>query len=222
MKVADPALSSPLVFVPSIGFRPPGTRQLRRRAETTVDNTRLMVLAAAAAPGGTDVVIEWARTGDPAHCPPDSHVLVHSNMAPLENGLSAALVTDTSRLNATAMRRRAGHFSHGSIGAIDAMTFPSVPHGDSGAELQISEGSREWRVPLDLAPGPVNAKGLKSEVARQGIVVRATAVSRFEDELIVELEVEGPQQIRQVGAPLPEPVPFFFRYQRRRPIHPAG
>jgi len=46
-----------LVFVPTIGFRPAGTRVLRERTETAADGTRLMVLAAAAAPDRTDLVI---------------------------------------------------------------------------------------------------------------------------------------------------------------------
>jgi hypothetical protein len=52
-----------LVFVPTTGFRPEGTRTLREPAETTADGTRLIVLAAAAAPDRTDLVIEWERTG---------------------------------------------------------------------------------------------------------------------------------------------------------------
>jgi len=71
-----------LVFAPLIGFRPAGTRTLREPAETTADGTRLMVLAAAAAPDQTDVVIEWERTGDPATCPPDSQLLQSPCHAP--------------------------------------------------------------------------------------------------------------------------------------------
>ncbi len=115
-----------LVFDPFIGFRPARTRKLSERAETAEDDTRLMVLAVAAAPDRTDVVVEWERTGDPATCPPDSQLLVHSNMAPLEKGLTAALVVGTSGLNAITMSRRAYHLSQGSIGAVDAITFPPL------------------------------------------------------------------------------------------------
>ena len=104
-----PPVASQLVFVPLIGFRAAGTRILPERTETTADGTRLIVLAAAAAPGRTDVVIEWERSGDPASCPPDSKVLTHSNMKPLEHGLTAALVAGTSRVSATTMQRRAMH-----------------------------------------------------------------------------------------------------------------
>lgn len=198
----------PLVFVPPIGFRPAGTRTLREHAETTADNTKLMVLAVAAAPDRTDVVIEWERTGDPATCPPDSQLLVHSNMAPLEDGLTAALVLGASRLNAITMRRRAYHMSHGFIGAVDALTFPALPGEADASELHVSEGAYEWRVPFTVVPCQVNATALAVEVTREGIVVRATALSRYEDEVIVELEVEGAQQIRQVGSPVPTPLRF--------------
>lgn len=197
-----------LVFVPTIGFRPVGTRTLREPAETTADGTRLMVLAAAAAPDRTDLVIEWERRGDPATCPPGSQLLVHSNIAPLENGLTAALVVGTDRLPAITMRRRAMQVSVPSISAVHALTFAAMPRGADGVELKIGEGGSEWRVPLDLSPSQVTATPLAAEVARDGILVRATAIGRSENELVVELEVTAPTQIRQVAAPIPSPFRF--------------
>jgi hypothetical protein len=197
-----------LVFVPTIGFRPAGTRVLRDRAETTADGTRLMVLAAAAAPGRTDVVIEWERRGDPATCPPDSQLLMYSNMAPLEKGLTAGLVIGTSRRDATAMRRRSLHVSHPSMGAVDVITFPELPDGAERAELRVNDGGTEWRVPLALVPGELHATALDVELERGGIVARATAVTRHDDQLVVEIEIAGPQQIRQTGAPIPSPGRF--------------
>jgi hypothetical protein len=196
-----------LVFVPLIGFRPAGTRTLRAPAETTADGTRLIVLAAAAAPDRADLVLEWERTGSPATCPPGSQLLAHSNMAPLENGLIAALVVGTNRLPAITMRRRAMQVSSPSISVVHTLTFAEMPRGD-GVELNISEGGSEWRVPLDLINGQVNATALAVEVARDGILVRATAVGRSANELVVELEVEAPTQIRQTGAPIPSPFRF--------------
>jgi hypothetical protein len=196
-----------LVFVPTIGFRPEGTRVLRERAETTADGTRLMVLAAAAAPDRTDLVIEWERTGNPATCRPDSQLLVHSNMAPLENGLTAALVVGANRLPAITMRRRAMQVSSPSISVVHVLTFGEMPRA-GGVELNISEGGSEWRVPLDLINGQASATPLAVEVARDGIVMRATAVGRSADQLVVELEVAAPTQIRQVAAPIPSPFRF--------------
>jgi hypothetical protein len=194
-----------LVFDPLIGFRPAQTRTLREPAETTEDGTRLVVLAVAAAPHRTDVVVEWERTGDPATCPPDSRILVHSNRAPLENGLAADLVIGTTRVNATALSRRAYRFSHSAIAAVDVITFPSLSEGANGAELSLREGSNEWHVSFSLALGGAHAKPLAVESTREGLVIRATALSRYEDEVIVELEVRGERQIRQVGAPVPSP-----------------
>ncbi|SRR6266540_1898507 len=199
------AVASPLVFVPPIGFRPAGTRTLRERAETTADGTKLTVLSVAAAPDRTDVLIEWERTGDPATCPPDSKLLVHSNWAPLENGLAADVAIGTTRLKALWLGRRSFHLSHGSIGAVDAISFPALPQDADRFELSLSEGASVWRVPLPLVLGGQDAASLKSSVERDGVVIRATALTRHENKLIVEIRVEAPMRIRQVGAPLPVP-----------------
>src|SRR5438309_948291 len=127
-------LTTPLIFVPTIGFRPRETRTQRERAETSTSGTKLIVSAVAAAPDRTDVVIEWERTGDPADCPPDSRLLVYSNMAPLEHGVAVTLVAGRHRLGAITMRRRAYQASYYSIGAIDALTFPALPADADTAE----------------------------------------------------------------------------------------
>lgn len=200
-----------LVFVPTIGFWPSGTRTLRERAETMEDDTRLTVLAAAAAPDRTEVRVEWDRTGDPVTCPPGSQILAPSD-APLDSSVTATLVIGTSRLDAITIARGGYHASKEAIGAIQAITFPPLPDDAGGAELRVSEGAHEWRVPFTLELGGVVATPLAAEVERGGIVVRATALARRGDEVIVGLEVEGAQQIRQVGAPLPTP-PVFSRYR---------
>ena len=198
-----------IVFVPLIGFRPGGTRTLRERIETTDDATQLIVHRVAAAPDRTDIVVEWRRTGDPVTCPPDSKLLVHSNRAPLQNGLIAQIVTGGNSLDALAVRRRGYHMSLGAIGAVDELTFPSLPADVDEAELRLSEGASIWRVPVALADGGIAATPLNAAASRQGIVVRATALVRYDDELIVALEVEAPHQIRQVGAPVPSPEALF-------------
>ena len=109
MRELAPVDTSQLVFVPLIGFRPEGTRVLRERVETTANGTRLVVLAAAAAPDRTDIVIEWERTGDPATCPADSMLLTHTNGQPLERGLTVDLRVGANRVNAIRMARRAYH-----------------------------------------------------------------------------------------------------------------
>jgi hypothetical protein len=194
-----------LVFVPAIGFRPRGTRTLTQRAETIADETRLAVIAAAAAPDRTDVIVEWTRTGDPAVCSPGSRILVHSNRAPLENGLVAELRVGTSRLEAIALTRRSFHLSHNSLAAVDEIRFPRSGQVVEDAELLLREGAILWRVPFSVASSGADATPLRAEVRQDGILVRATALSRYESELIVELEVESERQIRQVGGPVPSP-----------------
>jgi hypothetical protein len=203
-----PTATSQLVFVPLIGFRPEGTRVLRERVETTANGTRLIVHAAAAAPERTDVVIEWERKGDPATCPPDSMLLTHTNSRPLEHGLTVDLVVGASRVSAIGMARRAYHLSNPSIGAIDAISFGPLPTGTSAAELLVTEGEREWRAQLAFVSGDAHASALTAEITRDGVTVRATAVAKDRDEVVVELEVVAPHQIRTVGAPLTSPVQF--------------
>ena len=208
MRELAPTDTFQLVFVPLIGFRPVGTRVLRERVETTADGTRLMVLAAAAAPDRTDVVIEWERSGDPATCPPDSKVLTHTNSQPLEHGLTVDVLVGASRVSAILMARRAFHASSPSIGAIDAVSFGPLPAGTGAAELLVTEGEREWRARLPLVSPDANATALTGEVMRDGVAVRATAVAKDRDEVVVELEVIAPSQIRTVGAPVTAPVRF--------------
>ena len=164
-----------------------------------------MVLAAAAAPDRTDVVIEWERKGDPATCPPNSKLLTYTNMTPLQHGLTATVVVGTTELRATTMRRRAMHSSHPTIGAVDVITFPALPIAADTAELRVNEGPQEWRVSLDLTRGGVDATALAARLTHDGVALRATAAARNEGELVVELEVEAPRQIRVVGWPIPAP-----------------
>jgi hypothetical protein len=208
MRQSAPAFASRLVFVPLIGFRAFGTRTLRERVETRAGGTRLIVHAAASAPDGTDVVVEWEVTGDPAVCPPDSKLLVHSNVRPLENGLAAELVAGARRVTASAMFRRAMYVSHGSIGAVDTIAFPPLPSGTDTLELRLRDGEREWRVPIGIAAGDGSATALAAELTRDGVTLRATALARYEGDVIVEMEVESARQIRQVGTPIPTPPRF--------------
>ena len=208
MRDLAPTQTSQLVFVPLIGFRPEGTRVLRERVETIANGTRLIVLAAAAAPDRTDVVIEWERSGDPATCPPDSKVLTHTNSQPLEHGLTIDLLVGASRVSAIRMARRAFHASNPSIGAIDAVTFGPLPVDTGISELLASEGEREWRAQLAFVSRDTNASALTAEITRDGVAVRATAVAKDRDEVVVELEVVSPNQIRTVGAPVTSPVRF--------------
>ena len=62
------ALGSRLVFVPTIGFRPAGTRTLLERSETSADGTHLTILAIAATPERTELILEWEQQSDAVVC----------------------------------------------------------------------------------------------------------------------------------------------------------
>src|SRR2546427_4402755 len=159
-----PELVARLVFVPAIGFRPGETRTLFEPATAIEDDTHLMVLAIAAAPDRTDVQVEWQRTGNPAACPPGSHMLSASPGASLHPAVSAALVVGTSRLDAIApMLRSAFTSSLREIRATQTMTFPPLPQVASTAELVVRGGEHEWPVPFTLVPGRVTATPLAVE-----------------------------------------------------------
>src|SRR5439155_8455506 len=193
-----PALASQLVFVPTIGFRPLGTRTLREPAQTAEDDVRLSVLVVAAAPDRTDILVEWEWTPRAATCP----AIVASLMSrePLERTLTAAVVIGTDTIEPT----RWGPRSLTSQGfARSTLTFPPLPGETPDAMLRVADGAREWRVPFVLVPGQAAATALAVHAERDGVVVRATALAHHADELTVGLEAEAAWQIRQVGAPIP-------------------
>ncbi|MGH2492126.1 MAG: hypothetical protein ACRDF9_11510, partial [Candidatus Limnocylindria bacterium] len=164
------ALGRQLVFVPTIGFRPGGTRTLLERAETVKDDTHLTVLAVAASAERTDVIVEWERTQDPATCTPGS-APPPASAAPPDLTLTATLITGTTRHDALTMERNA----YDSLGwAIRTMTFPPLPQSTERTELRISDGLREWRVPFMLVTGHIAARPIAVEVERDGIWIRAT------------------------------------------------
>jgi len=72
----------------------------------------------------------------------------------------------------------------------------------------VTEGECQWRARLDLVSRDTNATALTAEVVRDGVALRGTAVAKDSDEIVVEIEVESPHQIRTVGAPLTSPVQF--------------
>lgn len=202
MTLAEPALPPPLVFVPTIGFRPGPARTLAHRGEVTAERTRLIVLAVAAGPDKTDVLVEWERSGDPVTCAPGSQLLMYSNMSPLDKGTVAALVAGATTLKANAMAQRAYHGSLQTIGMIHTITFPPLPLDVGSAELVVGDNGDEWRVALTLASAPIAATRLTAGMEREGISVRATALARHDHELVVHVEVESGRQIRQVGQPI--------------------
>lgn len=200
MAVAQP--TTQLVFVPRIGFRPASTRTLAEPRETFANETRLTLLAVAAAADRTDVVVEWER--DPTTCEPGSQVIAalrHSEQKPLDR-MTVTLDDGRSELKAIASARHAYTFGS-DWRAAQTMTFPPLARGVSQSELRVSQDGESWRLPFTIRPADSVARALAVKVKRDGVVVRATALARHEDELVVELEAEATRQIRQVGWPVP-------------------
>lgn len=194
-----PALAQDLVFVPTIGFRPAGTRVLSERATATDDHVHLTVLAVAAAPERTEMTLEWERTTDrPPFCEPGAIPLTLA-APPAVRKLTAALAVGDARLAASRMERS----SYNSWGwEVRVMTFPPVPAGVREVALVVGDGLREWRVPFALARASGTAVHAEASAERHGITVRTTAIARLAGELVLGLEVEAGDPIRTVGDPV--------------------
>jgi len=194
------------VFVPEIGFCPDGTRTLPESAEVEAHGTRLLVVALAAAPDRTDLIAQWEQAE--AECAP--FLTYRSAGAPPNLGLTAVLLADTARVEATTIAQSAHGVSASSRRAIHTMTFAPLAPGTERVELRVSDGTRTWTLPLELAPAAPAARALDAKEDREGVVVRATALARYGNRLVVELRVEASHPVRQVAAPVHAPV-FFSR-----------
>jgi hypothetical protein len=204
--------ASPLVFVPTIGFRAAGTRLLPEPVDTVEDGTRLTLLAVAAAPDRTDLRVEWKWLGDAANCSPRLHILAWTPSQSFDASVTAGLVVGSTRLDPTSPMTREGYSaSRSEIRVAQTMTFP--PLDANAAALVVGDGRSEWRVPFTLAPAPVIASELGIQAEREGIVVRATAVAFHGEDVVVALEAEGPQEIRRVGGAVGVSQPWRGREQ---------
>jgi hypothetical protein len=195
-----PALGTPLVFVPALGFRPVGTRTLLERAETSRDDTHLVILAVAASTVKTDLLVEWERTQDAATCTWTGP----SIEAPPDLTLTATLVANEVELEAKTMIRKA----YTTLGwAIREMTFPALPPRARDVELRVADGVRVWRVPFAVVPSRIQARTLSVVSEHDGVTARATALAWQGAEPVVELEVQAAHPIGRVAYPVP-PAPI--------------
>lgn len=215
-------MADALVYVPAIGFRPGGTLTLHAPAEKTRGDTRIRVVAAAAAPGRVDVLIEWRTNYDrDADCPPLAAALM-SQSAP-DRTFTARIVVDATILPATRIERRACSFGSAPappprhmVQATQALTFPALPQTDRPVELRIGTGAEEWPVPLDLGAHEITAIPLAAESRRGDVIVGLSAVALRDREVVVEMLVTSPRRIRAIGAPLPEPALFIRDSEQTR------
>jgi hypothetical protein len=193
-----PTLGTQVVFVPTLGFRPGKTRTLLERAETSKDDTHLVILAVAASAEKTEMLVEWERTADAALCQGPANPLE----APPDLPLTATLVTNGSQLEATSMIRKA----YTTLGwAIREMTFPALPPRARDVELQVSDGQGVWRVPFAVVPGRLQATPLSVVSEREGVTARVTALAWQGSEPVVALEVQAAHPLARIANPVTPP-----------------
>lgn len=209
-----PSLASQLVFVPTIGFRPGGTRTLLERADASADLTHVTILAVAATPERTELIVEWEQEAEPLVCAVPEKGAATGEIAappkrprptapPPEIEVTAVVVAGSTVLKTSSMWRQAYRESGSGSWAIRSMVFPPVPPGTARAELRVSQGELRWTVPFRLVPGRITAAPVAAEATRHGITVRVTGVAHHDDQLILAVEASAAQPIGRMGAPAP-------------------
>jgi hypothetical protein len=206
--------SDHLVFVPVLGFRPSGTRMLLDRATIEHDETRLTAVAVAAAPGRTDVVVEWERPPDAKACVPGDYLAASRTRPP--NLASAVLVVDGISLPASYIVRGAYGTGMDGTHAVHTMSFPPISAASLEIDLRVKEGEHEFRLPLVLTAPALRARRVAAFAEHEGITVRATSVAWHADELILGIEVEAAATVNRVGAPQSPQWPFRAVSQETR------
>jgi hypothetical protein len=195
-----------LVFVPSLGFRPAGTRVLLESAHDERSRTRLHAVALAASTDATDVMVEWERPESAGECAPGPYLAATPRQPPdLE---TAHLTFGTTSLPATTIA--CGSFSVGAYGthAFHTLRFPSIPADRSSVELRVREGDDEFALSLRVTTAAISAHAFDASASHAGVTVRAIGAAWHGGDLIVGLEVTGTSSVNQVGAPMPQQPQF--------------
>jgi hypothetical protein len=190
------------VYVPMIGFRPPGTRTLTGAPSVEDHETRLTIVAVAASPSGTEVLVEWHRPADATACAPGQYLAQSFETQP---ALSSA-VLHVGGAQVTAERIALSAYGSGTYGrhAFHKMHFPAVDPAATPVILRIRESDHEFSTEMVLAPAPIHAIRIRASQTLENIAIRATAAAWHGDELTVNLEVTAPSALGQVGAAMPE------------------
>jgi hypothetical protein len=179
-------IAEQIVFVPELGFRPADTRVLPEPAAATLAGTTVTILAVAAGPGQTDVVVEWAPPELPEG--PDNWVLwidrsgVHQRPPP---ELDTLLVVGSKHHAPNRIEHR---FRSGSGYDLRELTFPPLGGGVEGAELRVVRADQEWRVPFTLAPSDFRGAAALCAMDHEGISLRATAVARRGNRIVIDVD----------------------------------
>jgi len=190
------------VYVPMIGFRPAGTRTLTGVPSVEHEDTRLTVVAVAASPLGTDVLVEWHRAADATACAPGQY-LAQSFATPPALSSAALHVRGTQVMAELIALRAHGSSTHGTH-ALHKMRFPAIDAAATAMILRIREADHEFSPEVVLAPAPIHARRVRASATLENIAIRATAAAWHEDELTLNLEVTAPLALGQVGSAMPE------------------
>jgi hypothetical protein len=214
-----PSLGPRLVFVPEFGFRAGTTRVLGERVHASVDRTSVTILAVAAGPDRTDLLFEWEPPEEPEGR--DSWLLridrsgVHQR-PPAQ--LDVALIVGRDLHAPLRVEHR---FRHASGYDLLDLTFPAIAAGTSEALLEVRRATHEWRVPFRLAAANFLGSPAAAETEHEGIRLRATAVARQADEVVVGLEAATKQEgtrVARIGSGDPSLFPRRFKMPPRRTI----
>jgi hypothetical protein len=215
---------APMVFVPEIGFRPASTRVLREPAETLARDTSVTIVAAAAGPDQTDVLVEWdppEATGE------DAKWLIKIDRRGVYERpaleLATTLVVGGER---HAPLRTEHRFRSASGYDLRELVFPPILPGPVDAQLEVVHAEQVWSVPLHLVPGDFTGDARRTAVEHEGITITVTAAARHEGRVVVSLLAASGQPgvlvstIGTGGGPGKFPAKLKMPSSRAKPAHP--
>jgi hypothetical protein len=191
--VSRPSLASTeVVFVPEIGFRPAGTRVLRAPAETRAHDTSVTIVAAAAAPEQTDVLVEWdppETTGEDA-----KWVIKVDRWGVYERPaleLTTTLIAGGAR---HAPLRTEQRFRSARGYDLRELVFPSIDPEAVDVQLEIVHAEQVWSVPFDLVPSDFTGEARRTAVEHEGITITVTAAARHNGRVVLSLVAASAQR----------------------------
>ncbi|HET8569242.1 MAG TPA: hypothetical protein VFM93_09675 [Candidatus Limnocylindria bacterium] len=233
-----PHLASELVFVPEIGFRPAGTRVLLERAQTMHDDAVVTIMSVAASPERTDVMVQWeshrdANVACATPVPTPSTTVFSDQVAsakvfvpgtdraepaptPWTTALADQVASAKLVVPGTDFAEPATNLGGGTRAfmtrrgwSVRTVSFPPLPAGTTGAEVHISNGETEWRVPFRICLGRVRASATHAETELHGITLRITAATRRGEEVVLDLEAQASNENLRLGSIGASPPPLL-------------
>jgi hypothetical protein len=213
-----------VVFVPEIGFRPAGTRVLRASAETRAHDTSVTIVAAAAAPEQTDLLVEWdppETTGE------DAKWLIKVDRSGVYERPALELTTTLIAGGARHAPVRTEHrFRSASGYDLRELTFPPILPEAVDVQLEVVHAEQVWSVPFDLVPSDFTGDARRTAVEHEGITITVTAAARHEGRVVVSLLAASGQRGVRVstigtgGGPGKFPAKLKMPSSPSKPAHP--